>query len=208
MTPQIEAWVVGANIAGVASMSAAAVLEAGRRSFDLLGILVVALAASLGGGSLRDMLLDRPVFWVADQRYLLAAIVAALVTFCVARIWRLPVRLFVIADAFGLALFTVAGAQAAIASQAPWLVVSLMGVMTGAAGGLVRDVLCNQTPLIMLSGELYASASWLGALLLVAVHEAGFGPDVASVTGGMTVLILRLGAMRYHWHLPVFSARE
>lgn len=207
MTPQIEAWVVGASIAGVASMAAAAVLEAGRRSFDLLGILIVALAASLGGGSLRDMLLDRPVFWVIDQRYLLAAILAALVTFCVARIWRLPVRLFVVADAFGLALFTVAGVQAALASQAPWLVASLMGVMTGAAGGLVRDVLCNQTPLIF-SGELYASASWLGALLLVAVHEAGLGPDVASVVGGLTVLILRLGAMRYHWHLPVFSARE
>ena len=208
MTPQIEAWVVGASIAGVASMAAAAVLEAGRRSFDLLGILVVALAASLGGGSLRDMLLDRPVFWVIDQRYLLAAILAALVTFCVARIWRLPVRLFVVVDAFGLALFTVAGAQAALASHAPWLVASLMGVMTGAAGGLVRDVLCNQTPLIMLPGELYASASWLGALLLVAVQAAGFGPDVASIAGGLTVLVLRLGAMRYHWHLPVFSARE
>lgn len=203
----IEAWITGVSIAGVAAQAAAAVLDAGRKAYDLLGILIVALAASLGGGSLRDVLLDRAVFWVADQRYLLAAILAAFVTFLVARIWRLPMRLFIIADAFGLALFTVSGAQAALAVDAPWLVASLMGVVTGAAGGLVRDVLCNQVPLIF-SGELYATASWAGALTLVALHFTGCGAGISAVAGGAVVLLLRFGAMRYHWRLPVFLARE
>ncbi|WP_068635865.1 trimeric intracellular cation channel family protein [Thauera butanivorans] len=202
----IESILYGIGIAGVAAQAAAGVLDAGRKPFDMFGIVVVALAASLGGGSLRDVLLDRTVFWIADQSYLIAAMIAGLATFLLVRRVRLPARLFLLPDAIGLALFTVSGTQAALAMGAPWLVASLMGVITGVFGGIVRDVLCNEVPLVF-NGELYATASWLGALLLLGLMAHGLSPGWAALAGGMTTLLLRLCAIRFRWRLPVFRAR-
>ena len=181
-------------------------LDAGRKPFDLFGIVVVALAASLGGGSLRDLLLDRPVFWIADQSYLIGAMAAGLATFALVRYVRLPARLFLLPDAIGLALFTVSGTQAALAMDAPWLVASLMGVITGVCGGIVRDVLCNEVPLVF-NGEFYATASWLGALLLLGLMAYDISPGWAALAGGTLTLALRLAAIRFRWRLPVFRAR-
>ena len=202
----IEPLLYGIGIAGVAAQAAAGVLDAGRKPFDLFGMVVVALAASLGGGSLRDLLLDRTVFWIADQRYLIAAVAAGLATFALVRFVRLPPRLFLLPDAIGLALFTVSGTQAALAMGAPWLVASLMGVITGVFGGIVRDVLCNEVPLVF-SGELYATASWAGALTLIALGAEGVTPGWAALAAGSMVLAIRLGAIRFGWRLPVFVAR-
>ncbi|MCV2218124.1 trimeric intracellular cation channel family protein [Thauera sp. Sel9] len=202
----IESILYGIGIAGVAAQAAAGVLDAGRKPFDMFGIVVVALAASLGGGSLRDVLLDRTVFWIADQSYLIAAMIAGLATFVLVRRVRLPARLFLLPDAIGLALFTVSGTEAALAMGAPWLVASLMGVITGVFGGIVRDVLCNEVPLVF-NGELYATASWLGALLLLGLMAHGLSPGWAALAGGMTTLLLRLCAIRFRWRLPVFRAR-
>lgn len=193
-------------IAAVAVNAASGVLEAGRRPFDLFGMVVVALAAALGGGSLRDVLLDRTVFWIADQSYLIAAIASGLATFTLVRLVRLPARLFLLPDAVGLALFTVSGTQAALAVGAPWLVASLMGVITGVFGGILRDMLCNEVPLVF-TGELYATASWAGALVLVALIAAGVSTGWAALAGGALVLAIRLGAIVFKWRLPVFTAR-
>lgn len=203
----IDTLLYGIGLAGVAAQAAAGVLEAGRKPFDLFGMVVVALAAALGGGSLRDLLLDRTVFWIADQTYLIAAMAAGMAAFALARFVRLPGRLFLLPDAIGLALFTVSGTQAALSLGAPWLVASLMGVVTGVFGGIVRDVLCNEVPLVF-NGELYATASWAGALMLVALGEFDVGPGWAALAAGTTVLLIRLAAIRYDWRLPVFSARR
>ena len=202
----IESILYGVGLAGVAAQAAAGVLDAGRKPFDLFGIVVVALAASLGGGSLRDLLLDRPVFWIADQSYLIGAMAAGLATFALVRYVRLPARLFLLPDAIGLALFTVSGTQAALAMDAPWLVASLMGVITGVFGGIVRDVLCNEVPLVF-NGEFYATASWLGALLLLGLMAYDISPGWAALAGGTLTLALRLAAIRFRWRLPVFRAR-
>ena len=193
-------------LAGVAVNAAAGVLEAGRKPFDLFGMVVVALAAALGGGTLRDLLLDRTVFWIADQAYLITALSAGLATFTLARSVRLPPRLFLLPDALGLALFTVSGTQVALALGAPWLVASLMGVITGVFGGILRDVLCNEEPLVF-TGELYATASWCGALLLVGLHHLDYPASLAALAGGLLVLAMRLLAMRFGWNLPVFVSR-
>lgn len=203
----IESLVYGIGIAGVAAQAAAGVLDAGRKPFDLFGIVVVALAAALGGGTLRDVLLDRAVFWIADQRYLIGAMAAGLATFALVRLVRLPARLFLLPDALGLALFTVSGTQAALALGAPWLVASLMGVITGVFGGIVRDVLCNELPLVF-TGELYATASWAGALLLLGLMAHGISPGAAALAGGSLTLALRLCAIRFGWRLPMFKARS
>lgn len=203
----IETLIYGVGIAGVAAQAAAGVLDAGRKPFDLFGLVVVALAAALGGGSLRDVLLGRSVFWIADQHYLIAAIVASLATFALVRFVRLPSRLFLLPDAIGLALFTVSGTQIALGLGATWLVASLMGVITGSFGGIVRDVLCNEVPLVF-SGELYATAAWVGALTLVALAGAGVSPGWAALAGGSVVLLTRLCAIRFKWRLPLLAARS
>lgn len=203
----IENLLYGIGLAGVAVNAASGVLEAGRKPFDMFGMVVVALAAALGGGTLRDLLLDRKVFWIADQSFLVTAILAGMLTFGAARRWRLPPNLFLLPDALGLALFTVSGTQIAIAFEAPWLVASLMGVVTGVFGGIVRDVLCNEVPLIF-TGTLYATPSWLGALLLVALLDAGIAHAPAALAAGGFVFIARLVAIRYGIGLPTYSARR
>jgi uncharacterized membrane protein YeiH len=133
--------------------------------------------------------------------------VAGLATFALVRVVRLPGKLFLLPDAIGLALFTVSGTQAALSLGAPWLVASLMGVITGVFGGIVRDVLCNEVPLVF-TGELYATASWTGALLLVALAALGVSAGWSALAAGTLVLAIRLGAIRFAWRLPVFTARN
>jgi len=203
----LETLIYGIGLAGVAVNAASGVLEAGRKPLDLFGMVVIALAAALGGGSLRDLLLDRKVFWIADQTFLITALIAGVLTFVAERRWRLPPNLFMLPDAIGLALFTVSGTQIALTFDAPWLVASMMGVITGVFGGIVRDVLCNEVPLVF-SGELYATTSWGGALLLVALLDNGVSPGLAALSGGGTVLVLRLLSIRHRWALPTYSARR
>lgn len=196
----------GISLGAVAMMAAAGVLEAGRKRFDLFGMVVVALAAALGGGSLRDVLLDRPVFWVADQTYLIAALIAAMLTFFLARLFALPARLFLIPDAAGLALFTISGTKAALVWGAPWLVASFMGVITGVVGGILRDVLCNEDPLVF-QGTLYATAAWVGALVFLGLMTWGIDPGQAAMAGGTLIFLLRVAAIRWDIALPRFTAR-
>jgi uncharacterized membrane protein YeiH len=197
----------GVSLTAVAMLAAAGVLEAGRKRFDLFGMVVVALVAALGGGTLRDLLLDRPVFWVADQTYLIAAMIAAHLTFFLARAVNLPARLFLVPDAAGLALFTVAGTKAALMLDVPWLVASFMGVITGVVGGILRDVLCNEEPLVF-QGPLYATAAWLGALGYIVLLEMGVGSIAAALFAGTGIFVVRLAAIRWQIELPRFRTKS
>lgn len=197
------------GLCAVASSAAAAVLEAGRKKYDLFGVIIVAIAGALGGGSLRDILLGRPVFWVHDQIYLVITLLAALATFFLARRVRWPARLFLLPDALGLALFVVIGTRAALMQGSPWLVATFMGVITGVMGGVIRDVLCNEDPLVF-QGPLYATAAWLGALLYVALHgySAVFGQGFAELVSGCFIFGLRLAALHWNINLPKYRTRE
>jgi uncharacterized membrane protein YeiH len=203
----VELFLYGLGIAAVAVNALTGVLDAQRKEMDLVGALLVAAATALGGGTVRDLLLDRSVFWIVDQTYLLTSLATGALTFVVARRHRLPERLFLIPDAVGLALFTALGTQVALQWQAPWLVASLLGVTTGVVGGVLRDILCNDVPLIFRKGELYASAAWFGALTLIGLVEAGLSPMSASWCSMAVTLALRLLAMRYHITLPAFRSR-
>ncbi len=204
----IETLLYWIGVAAVAVNALTGVLDSARRQMDLIGALLVAVATALGGGTVRDLLLDRHVFWVVDQTYLAVALGAAVLTFFVARACRVPPRLFLIPDAIGLALFTIVGTQVALQWHAPWLVASLMGVITGAVGGVLRDVLCNDVPLIFLQGELYASAAWAGALAMIALQAAGVAPVYASWVGMAIVLGLRLAAMHFRLVLPTLPQQR
>ncbi|GHT90995.1 membrane protein [Betaproteobacteria bacterium] len=197
----VDTLLYGLGIAASVVCGATGVLEAGRKHIDLFGAITAGIAASLGGGTVRDLLLDRKVFWIADQTYLIATIAAAVMTFFLARRWRLPAKLFLLPDAMGLALFTVVGTQIGLQFQTPWLVASLMGVITGVFGGLLRDVLANEMPLVFTS-ELYATAAWLGAVAMIVMQELGLGYVASSFLGMGVVILIRLAAIRWHITLP------
>ena len=196
------------GMAAVAVSALTGVLEAERKEVDMIGATFIAVATALGGGTVRDLLLDRNVFWVADQTYLVTAVIIGIGSFFLIRHRHVSPRWFLFPDAIGLALFTAIGTQAALQWHTPWLAASLMGVITGVFGGVVRDVLCNEVPLVMRAGELYATAAWFGALLLIGLHSAGVPEVWASGIAMFAILALRMAAIRYHWTLPAFSARQ
>jgi uncharacterized membrane protein YeiH len=196
------------GLAAVAVNALTGVLDAGRKQMDLVGVVMVGTATALGGGTVRDILLQRPVFWLSDQIYLIVAVATTLIMFFAVRGLRLPQQLFLIPDAIGLALFTVVGTQISLEAGAPWLAASLLGVITGVVGGVVRDVLCNEVPLIFVRGELYATAAWIGSVALIGLQSLGVSAIIAAWAGMATVLAVRLAAMAFKITLPTYSSRE
>lgn len=195
------------DLIGVAVFAVSGVLAARDRELDLLGVIVVAAITAIGGGTLRDLLLDRhPIFWITDTRYLLVIISAAILTITYLRFRNAPGVSLKVADAFGLALFALSGAQYAEAAQAPALIVVVMGTMTGVTGGIIRDVITARVPLI-LRREIYATAAIAGILVYLVLKALGV-PNAASFSGGMLVVVaLRLIAIRWDMHLPTFHKR-
>ncbi|CAA6824827.1 MAG: Unknown protein [uncultured Thiotrichaceae bacterium] len=191
------------TLIAVVVSSASAVLKAGLKQFDLFGVVMIAIATGLGGGSLRDMLLDRPVFWIHDQIFFIASIGSAFAVFLSARFMNISPRLFLIPDAAGLATFAIAGTLVAIMLGVPWLVASFMGVMTGTMGGIFRDVLCNEPPMVFHS-PLYATVSWLGSLLFILLLYSGMEITLAAIVAGLSIFTARLLALHFDIHLPSF----
>lgn len=193
------------DLAGVAVFAVSGALTAGRKSLDLLGVLVIAIVTAIGGGTLRDLLLDRhPLFWFTDLHYLLVITGAALVTMVYVRLRPPPRHFLLLADALGLAVFTVIGARIAAGQDLPGAIIILLGTMTGVAGGMLRDVLSAEVPLI-LRRDLYATAAISGAASWLALQSLGAGALPAMLGGMGVVIVLRLGAIFRGWRLPVFQ---
>ena len=206
-TPHLLDSLYWITIIAVIVSSASAVLKAGFKQFDLFGVIIIAIATGLGGGSLRDMLLDRDVFWIADQIYFIASLSSAILIFIVARLIAISPTLFLIPDAAGLAAFSIAGTTVALMAGAPWLVASFMGVMTGTMGGIFRDVLCNETPVIFQS-PLYATVSWLGSILFILLVYSGLDVSITAFSVGIVIFISRVIAIYYDLSLPKFRFKE
>ena len=197
------------DLAGVAVFAASGALAAGRKSMDLLGVVVIAAVTAVGGGTLRDLLLDRhPVFWMADPAYLVVILASAVLTIGYARSRRPPHNALAVADAFGLGLFTISGAYIAERAGMPNLIVALMATMTGVAGGVLRDVLLAEIPIILRSGNIYATASICGAAAYLLVKELGLGEAAAAVIGMALVVVLRVAAILWGLRLPVVMPRD
>ena len=171
--------------------------------FDLFGVIIIAIATGLGGGSLRDMLLDREVFWIGDQVFFVASLGSAVTIFITARLMVIPPGFFLVADAAGLATFGIAGTLVSLMVGAPWLVASFMGVMTGTMGGIFRDVLCNERPVVFQS-PLYATVSWGGSLIFIGILYLQVDVTYAAVFSGLSIFIARLLAIHFDICLPRF----
>ncbi len=187
--------------------SASGVLKAGFKQFDLFGVIIIAIATGLGGGSLRDMLLDREVFWIEDQVFFIASLGSAVVIFIVARLIAISPKFFLIPDAAGLATFGIAGTLVSLMDGAPWLVASFMGVMTGTMGGIFRDILSNEPPVVFQS-PLYATVSWGGSLAFIALVYLGVDVTISAAIAGMSIFVSRLLAIQFNLSLPKFRFKS
>jgi uncharacterized membrane protein YeiH len=197
------------DLLGVAVFAASGALAAGRKRMDVFGVVVVGAVTAVGGGTLRDLLLDRhPVFWMADPAYLVVILVATLLTLAYVRYRRPPGNALAVADAFGLALFTISGAQVAERAGMPGLVVVLLATITGVAGGVLRDVLSAEIPLILRRGDIYATASIAGASTYLLAKAVGLAAPLPAVIGIAVVVLLRLAAILWGLHLPVVTPRD
>lgn len=197
------------QLAGAAVFAMSGALSAGRRRMDVLGVIVIAIVTAIGGGTIRDVLLGRhPVFWIDDPSHLVVSIVAAALTIVYTRFRRPPNHSLAIADALGLALFTIMGAEIAQRTLDNPIIIVLMGTMTGVAGGVIRDVLSAEIPLIFRKGELYATAAIAGAALYLVLEAAGVSRQAAALTGMAAIALLRFAAILWGLHLPVMTVRD
>jgi uncharacterized membrane protein YeiH len=183
-------------------------LVASRAQLDIVGFAFLACLTAVGGGTVRDLLLDRhPVFWLSAPTYLLLASVAAVVVFFTAHLLESRYRVLLWLDSVALGVAVAAGVAAATAVGQPPAIVVLMGVITGCLGGLMRDVVANEVPLVLKQGELYVSAAFGGAL--AAALAEPFLPGAVwqlALCIGVT-WALRAGSIAFGWRLPVYRAR-
>jgi uncharacterized membrane protein YeiH len=181
-----------------------AALAAGRRSMDWVGVCLLGCVTALGGGSTRDVLLGHyPLSWVEHPDYLLVTAGAALITIAIARVVHRLRGVFLVLDAIGLVVFTVIGCNVALDLDLPFLVVIISGMITGCIGGVLRDVLCNDIPLLFRS-ELYASVSVTAGVLYVGGLALGLPHDPVMIVAMAAGLTLRLLAIHYGWNMPKF----
>lgn len=191
-------------IVAITAEAMTAALMAGRRNMDWVGVCLLGAVTALGGGSARDLLLGhQPLIWVAHPSYLLLTAAAALATVAIARFMHKLRRMFLLLDAIGLVVFTIIGCNVALGLDMPVIVVIVAGMITGCVGGVLRDVLCNEIPLLFRS-ELYASVSIITGGLYVAALHLEIAHTLA-MFGTMAIgLSMRLLALRFNWHMPKF----
>ena len=190
----------------VAAQAMTAALAAGRRSMDWVGVCMLGCITALGGGTIRDVLLGHyPLLWVQHPSFLLLAAGAALVTIVMAQlVYRLNTA-FLVLDAIGLVVFTMAGCDVAwqVDVSLPLVIVVVAGMITGCAGGVLRDILCNEVPLLF-RAELYATVSIVTGLVYSVAFALKLNQEVWTLLTFVLGLTLRLLAIRYKWEMPKF----
>lgn len=188
---------------GTAIFAITGALAAGNKRMDIFGVVVLGCVTALGGGTLRDVILGvHPIFWISDTTYLIIATVAAVGTFFLSRYWLLPKKALLYGDAVGLATFTVIGFQQGFQETQLYSIGIIMGMTTGVAGGMIRDVLAGEIPLV-LRREIYASASLCGALLYALLLHFGMPSVFIALLAMVTTLGVRLAALRWNLSLPI-----
>jgi uncharacterized membrane protein YeiH len=190
---------------GIVAFACSGFIEARRRDMDMVGIFTVGFITAFGGGTLRDLLLDqRPLFWVERQEYVLLIFVLALVITPFTRHLSSgrSEKVILVADALGLGLFSVLGTSIAEDAHMPAFVSVMMGVITGIFGGVLRDVLCNEIPLVLRRGQLYATCSFFGCWVSLILDRLD-APESITLSAGIAVTcLMRLLAVRYDLKLP------
>jgi uncharacterized membrane protein YeiH len=197
----------GLDYASVLVFALSGALAASRSQLDIVGFIFIACLTAVGGGTLRDAILNREVFWVADPIVLGVATVAAVLVFFTAHLLESRYRALLWFDAAALAIAVPAGVAVALAESKGWPIVLVMGIVTGCMGGLLRDVVCNEVPLILKQGELYATCALAGSLGAVVAGGLGLPQGVALLICAGLVFVLRAGSITLGWRLPVYRSQ-
>ena len=188
------------DLFGTAVFAISGSLVGKTKQMDIFGIMVIALVTALGGGTLRDILIGNlPVFWISQPEIIIVCVVSSLFTYFTSDRFPFPRRILLLSDAIGLATFSVIGAQTAIAFHP--IIAVIMGGMTGTAGGMIRDLLSDEIPVI-LRRDIYATAAMSGAGVFVLLYHAQINTDLALLLGAMITLLIRLLAIRRRWNMP------
>jgi uncharacterized membrane protein YeiH len=189
------------NYAGIAVFASSGAVVGVRKGFDLFGIATMGVLTALGGGVLRDLLLDRPPYSIQHWPNITVALVAVAIVTPFAHIVIRMNTAVLILDAIGMGFFATAGAAIAVDTGASWFAACIIGMLTAIAGGITRDVLAREIPLVMGPDDLYAIPAMLGAATYVAIDY--FGPQwIGVAVGSALATVLRLAAMAFHWRLP------
>ncbi len=200
--------VQGLDYAAVFIFGLSGALAASRAQLDIVGFFFVACLTAVGGGTIRDVILNREaVFWVSDPGMILSACLAALMVFFTAHLFESRLRALEWCDAAALAVAVPAGVGVAMNMEQSAAIVAIMGVTTGTLGGLMRDVVCNEVPLVLKKGELYATAALAGALAALGVQYLTDDRMIILLACGLTTFALRAGSLAFGWHLPVYKSR-
>lgn len=195
------------DFASVAVFAFTGALVASRAQLDIVGFAFMACLTAVGGGTVRDVLLDRnPIFWIAQPAYLAVACAAALIVFVTAHRLESRLRTLIWLDSFALAVAVAAGTGVALSLSQPAAVVVIMGMITGCMGGLMRDVVLSEVPLVLKQGELYVSAALAGALVSVLVQPYVTDILLPLILCAATTWALRAGSLAFGWRLPVYKS--
>lgn len=201
-------WVAFLDYSSVFIFALTGALVASRAQLDPIGFAFIASLTAIGGGTVRDVLLDRnPVFWIAQPAYLAVAATAAVIVFFTAHLLESRLKTLIWLDSFALAIAVAAGSGVALSLQQPAPIVILMGVITGCMGGLMRDVVVGEVPLVLKQGELYVSAAFTGAFAAwIANAFFGFYGEALAI-GAVVTWALRAGSLTYGWRLPTYKSQ-
>ncbi len=194
------------DYAGVAVFAATGALAASRKQLDIIGFLFLAGVTGIGGGTLRDLILNIPVFWVGNRDYVLICAVVAVLVFFTAHRVESRYRLLLWLDAIGIAAFCVMGADKALTITGSPVVAIVMGMLTATFGGILRDILAGE-PSVLLRPEIYVSATLAGAALYTACDLAGLPQPVSGLIGFAAAFAVRGGALRFGWSFPAYKSR-
>lgn len=182
-------------------------LVASRKQLDIVGFIFIAAVTAVGGGTLRDLVLGRTPIWIVDQTFIGVATVAALLVFFLAHKLESRYNAILWLDAFALAVAVPAGVAASLDMGMDWGVVLIMGIATGCFGGLMRDVICNEVPLVLQAGEPYVTCAFLGALAALGALGLGLSAGWVLIMCGLVTLVTRAGALAFGWRIPVYKSR-
>lgn len=200
------ALISGLDYASVAVFAITGALVASRSQLDIVGFIFIACLTAVGGGTVRYIILNREVFWVADPVMLAVASAAAVLVFITAPMLESRYRVLRWVDACALAVAVPAGVGVALAAGMGWPIVLVMGMVTGCMGGLMRDVVCNEVPLVLRQGELYVTCAFAGSLAAVVTGSA-LGNDAGLLACAAVTFLLRAGSLALGWRLPVYKSR-
>ncbi len=197
------------DLFGVAMFAITGALLAEAKQLNILGVLLSAILTAVGGGTVRDLILGQtPVFWIQNPVYLIVATIAGFSVFLVAPYYRFQGRVFFLADAASLAIFTIIGIQKAISLEVPLFNAVLLGTLTGVGGGVMRDLLLGHRLPLLFQQELYATAAFLGGWIYLLVYLTSLSEFLALFSSILVVVFIRLAAKHWRLKLPVFRIRE